>query len=198
MMTHAVGLHRPGHAARDCCADGRLTVDGLSDALEHRSGLLGVSGVSADLREVQAAADAGDRARGARPRRCSWRGRRLPSGLLPRPCRRLDAVVFTGGIGEHAGRVRAAIVERLAVLGVRAHRGVVRPVGDGVLGPVGPGPAVLRVEAREDLVMALEAVAILGCGRVPCVPPGVGTRSPHRGQVRRDTVLKPSKWPSQW
>ena len=54
---------------------------------------------------------------------------------------RLDAVVFTGGIGEHAGQLRAAVAARLGVLGVA-------PIGDqesgedGVLGPIDRGPAV--------------------------------------------------------
>jgi acetate kinase len=73
---------------------------------------------------------------------------------------RLDALVFTGGIGEHAAAVRAAIVERLGVLGVAPISAEGRG-DDGPLGP-GPGPVVLRVEAREDLVMALEAERALG------------------------------------
>jgi acetate kinase len=62
----------------------------------------------------------------------------------------VDALVFTGGIGENAVPVRERIVRRLAVLGVaaaEAERG-----GDAILTP-GP-PALLRVHAREDLVIA--------------------------------------------
>jgi acetate kinase len=63
--------------------------------------------------------------------------------------------VFTGGIGENAGPVRAAIVGRLGILGLtrieEAESG-----RDRVLAP-GP-PASLRVEAREELVMARAAV----------------------------------------
>jgi acetate kinase len=68
----------------------------------------------------------------------------------------LDALVFTAGIGEHAGPLRAAIVARLGVLGVA-------PIDDQesgedrVLGTADGTPAVLRIGAREDLVMAEEA-----------------------------------------
>jgi acetate kinase len=72
---------------------------------------------------------------------------------------RLDAIVFTGGIGEHAGSFRAGVARRLGSLGVP-------PVddtavgGDGVLvaGPI----AVLVVAAREDVVIARELRALTG------------------------------------
>ena len=76
---------------------------------------------------------------------------------------RLDAVVFTGGIGSGSGRVRASIVERLAVLGLPSV-GTDDVDRDAVLaGGEGPGatPAVLRVEAREDIVAARAAVGAI-------------------------------------
>jgi acetate kinase len=139
--------------------DGRLGVEELGDHLEHRSGLLGVSGVSADVREVEAASDAGA------PRAVlalAMFAARAASGIaaaataLPR----IDAVVFTGGIGEHAGRLRGAIVDQLSVLGVG-------PVtaeetgADRILSHWDDGPRVLRIEAREDLVCARQATELL-------------------------------------
>ncbi|CAN5627668.1 acetate kinase [soil metagenome] len=136
--------------------DGGLSAEALADALDHDSGLLGVSGVSGDVRSVGAAADQGDeRARLA----LSMFVRRAAEGIaaaassLPQ----LDALVFSGGIGENAGALRAQIVVRLGVLGPE-------PVGDEetgvdrVLSAPGARPAALRVEAREDLVIA-QAVA---------------------------------------
>lgn len=97
---------------------GRISVDALADILEHRSGLLGVSGRSADVRELEAAADAGDdRARLALEMFIDRAAAGIGGASVA--LRRLDALVFTGGIGEHAGRIRAATVERLAVFGFR-------------------------------------------------------------------------------
>ena len=158
MMGTRSGSIDPGILMR-LLGDGRLTVEELSDALEHRSGLLGVSGTSADVRQIVAAAAAGDaRAQLSLEMFASRTAAGIASAATAMP--RLDAVVFTGGIGEHAGQLRAAVAARLGVLGVA-------PIGDqdsgedGVLGPIdrGPavrGPAVLRVAAREDLVMAEE------------------------------------------
>ncbi len=83
--------------------------------------------------------------------------------MILRPCNaaavalpRLDALAFTGGIGEHAGAVRAAIVDRLAVLGV-APVPADAPPGDLVLGAPGHGPAVLRF--LRDMLRDSEAAA---------------------------------------
>jgi acetate kinase len=75
---------------------------------------------------------------------------------------RLDALVFTGGIGENAANVRAQIVSRLGVIGVGGVGD--QPVDeDAVLSVAGSSVAMLRVEAREDLVVA-DAVAELRRG----------------------------------
>ena len=78
------------------------------------------------------------------------------SSALPR----VDAVIFTGGIGEHSGPIRKRIVDRLAVLGVgEISDADVRE--DRILGKSDSGPVVLRVEAREDVVIAESARATL-------------------------------------
>jgi acetate kinase len=72
---------------------------------------------------------------------------------------RLDAIVFTGGIGENAAEMRCRIVARLGSIGVAPIPDLaVRE--DAVLSAAGASPAVLRVEAREDLIVA-RAAALL-------------------------------------
>ena len=140
---------------------GRLELADLADTLEHRSGLLGVSDRSADVRELETAADAGDeQARLA----LEVFVVRSAAGIAAAAAslRRLDAVAFTGGIGENAGSVRASIVDRLAVLGLRAinarESGEDRVIEDdaGSAAEASRRPRVLRIEAREDLVIARE------------------------------------------
>jgi acetate kinase len=135
-----------------------MSADELADVLDHQSGLLGISGVSGSMEEVAAAAAGGTR----RARlaidifvRRAAAGIAVAAASLPR----LDGLVFTGGIGEHAADVRAAITERLATLNVPPvpADGV---TDDAVLTPAGATVAVLRVAAREDVVMA-EAVAAI-------------------------------------
>ena len=139
--------------------DGRLGVEELADTLDHGSGLLAVSGSSADMRDLHQAADAGD-ARAALAIEMfvdrAAAGIAAAATALPR----LDALVFTGGIGEHAGAVRSAIVDRLRVLGFepldREEDGTDRILGRGA------GPAVVRVGAREDVVAARAAARLVG------------------------------------
>jgi acetate kinase len=94
---------------------GKMTVDGLTELLYHRSGLLGVSGVSADMRDLLGSREAG--AVEAVEYFCYRVAREL--GSLTAALGGLDAVVFTGGIGEHAAPVRARVAELAGWLGIR-------------------------------------------------------------------------------
>lgn len=145
-----------------------VPVEDVARDLEHHSGLIGVSGRTADMRELLELEAAGDSRAGLAVEmfiRRAAGGIAAAATALPA----FDALVFTGGIGENASPIRRRIGERLAVLGVTAQRGD-RGGGDGVLQP-GP-PAVLRIHAREDMVIA-EAAA----GAAVNQP----TRSPRRG-----------------
>jgi acetate kinase len=82
--------------------------------LYRESGLLGVSGVSSDMRTLLASDDS--RATFAVDLFCYRAGREI--GSLAAALGGLDALVFTGGIGEHAAPVRAAIVDGAAWLGL--------------------------------------------------------------------------------
>lgn len=136
--------------------DGRRTIDDIDDDLLHRSGLLGVGG-SADMRTLVARAAAGDAdARLA----IAMFVDRAAAGVAAAATRlaTLDAIVFTGGIGEGAAGVRSSIVRRLAVVGID-RIDARRRSGDQILSRPGATPAVLRIEAREDLVIARAVLA---------------------------------------
>jgi acetate kinase len=137
----------------------RLRPDQLADALDHRSGLLGVSGRSSDVRELLRAETEGDAdARLA----LELFVRRAAAGIaasataLPE----VDAIVFTGGIGANSGPIRARIVGRLAVLGVRQISFGNVELDARLSGP-GNQPAIVRVMAREDVVIARAAASVL-------------------------------------
>ena len=145
--------------------EGRVTVAELEDDLDHRSGLLGVSRRSADVRELLVAEAAGDQAVALALElfvRRAAAGIAAAATCMPA----IDGVVFTGGIGENSGQMRARISARLAVLRIPTisdadfHE-------DEVLTDAARTPAVLRIQAREDVVIA-EAVrsVLLGGARV--------------------------------
>jgi acetate kinase len=159
MMSTRSGSIDPG-ILLELLGDAEMTVADLRDALQHRSGLLGVSGSSGDMREVQAAADRGDA--GAKLAVAMF-VRRAAAGIaaaasaLPT----LDGLCFTGGIGEHATAVRAAICRRLATLGVPSALRDPDDAGDRLLSEPGDPVAVLRLAAREDLVIARDVARLL-------------------------------------
>jgi acetate kinase len=91
-----------------------LSAHELADLLGKQSGLLGVSGISSDMRSLEASSH--PHAREA----CDLFSYRVvrEAGSLIAAMGGLDVFVFTGGIGEHSLRQRAAICEGLAWLGI--------------------------------------------------------------------------------
>jgi len=131
----------------------------LATVLDHQSGLVGVSGRALGMRDLEkAAAEGNRRARLAIDMFVSRAAAGIAAAATTLP--RLDALVFTGGIGEHSGSVRSSIVRRLGPLGL----GVLPAAdvrNDAVISPPGSAVALLRVEAREDAVIARQAAELL-------------------------------------
>ncbi len=86
----------------------------IEDLLYRHSGLLGVSGISGDMRTLVASGDA--RARAAIDLFVLQVARQ--AGAMLAALGGIDGIVFTAGIGEHTPSVRAAVCERLAWLGI--------------------------------------------------------------------------------
>ena len=123
----------------------------LEDALANRSGLLGVSGVSADMREVLVAADAGNSNAWLAYDRFILSGRRAvgaAAGVLGG----VDALVFTGGIGEHNARARHDIAAAFDGLELDEHA----DAEEGLISSSRSSIRVAVVKAREDLVLLRE------------------------------------------
>ncbi len=135
--------------------------DDLADVLERQSGLVGLCGTS-DMREVHARAAAGDA--DAILAFEVWLHRAVALlGSCVFTLSGVDALVFTGGVGEHDAIVRAALAEATAWLGVAIADGA---GGGGDREITGPDARVRSfvVTAREDLQMAREAERLLAAG----------------------------------
>jgi len=143
-----------------------LPVQEVEDGLENGSGLLGLSGISADLRAVLAAADAGDERAGVayavylHRLRGSIAAMAAAMGVL-------HGVVFTGGVGENSARLRRDVCRGPNFLGVSVddeaneHRS-----GDRLVSPAGAMVSVVVVAAREDLEIAHQVREVLGAGHL--------------------------------
>jgi acetate kinase len=136
-------------------------------ALNTSSGLLGLSGLSNDMRDLLAAADKGDKnARLALEifvyRIVKYIG--AYHAILPD----LDAVVLTGGIGENSAPVRRMIVDGLGRLGAVADPVRNEATVGGKTGPItsdGSAPAVWVVPTNEELMIARDTCRIVAAGR---------------------------------
>jgi acetate kinase len=128
----------------------------VEQALDRESGLLGVSGISADMREVQAAADRGEGRAGLALEVYIHRLRGL-IGAMTAALGGLDVLVFTGGVGEHSPSVRSAACATLAYLGVELDEERNRQAApDAQISTPQSRVAVLVITAREDLEIARE------------------------------------------
>jgi acetate kinase len=125
----------------------------MAHALEYESGMLGLAG-TADMRTVVGAAAGGD------PHASLALDvylHRLRAGIAAMAAAMdgLDAVVWTGGVGEHSPEIRAAAAGGLGFLGVRVDEDRNRAAtGDGDLTAEGAAVHTLVVSAREDLEIA--------------------------------------------
>jgi acetate kinase len=135
-----------------------MSIDQLDDLLNRRSGLLGMTG-SSDMRDVLSAARRGDpRAELALETYCH----RLKSyvGAYYAHLGRVDAIVFTAGVGENVPEVREGTLSGLENLGIRLDLNKNRDRGHGIRAISTPDSdvAVLIIPTNEELEIARQTV----------------------------------------
>jgi acetate kinase len=128
----------------------------IDDVLNKQSGLLGVSGVSADMREILASAKGGDpRAKLA----FDIYIHRLQAGIgaMAAVLGGVDALVFSAGVGENSAEVRSATCSKLEFLGVKldATANSQLSADQDISAPDSPA-RILVIQAREDWAIAAE------------------------------------------
>jgi acetate kinase len=133
----------------------------LAEALEHRSGLLGLGG-SADMREILRGAAAGEEGPGLAIEVYIHRLRAAVAAMAA-ALGGIDVLVFTGGVGERSAEVRERAAAGLGFLGVAIDPRVnARATADGEISAAGAAVRTLLVRAREDLEMARQVRSLLG------------------------------------
>jgi acetate kinase len=140
-----------------------LDLDGVLEVLNSGSGLLGLSGLSNDMRTLTEAA-----AEGSAPARLAvdlfcYRAAKGVAGLVV-ALGGLDALVFSGGIGEHSNEVRSLVLGHLAFLGFAEDEAANADDGARTGGRISTGdrPVALVVPTDEELVIARDTVRLTG------------------------------------
>ena len=154
-----------------------LSASELARALEHRSGLLGLCG-TADMRELLARADADDR-QAQLALEVYLHSLRAGVAAMTAALGGLDALVFTGGVGERSPRVRALAAEGLGFLGIAIdaeRNSTADAVPDSEISMVGSAVQTLVLATREDLEIARQTRAALASSKT-----GSSRAHDHRG-----------------
>jgi acetate kinase len=160
MMATRSGAVDPGILLHLLRRHGRSASE-LEQALNHESGLLGVSGVSADMREVRAAAREGNtRARLAVD--VYTHRIRQAVGALAVTLGGIDALVFTAGVGENSAEVREASCAGLGCLGLELDAEAnASCVPDADVAEAASPARILVIATREDVTMLGEVTEVM-------------------------------------
>jgi acetate kinase len=133
----------------------RMSLAAVTELLYKKSGLLGMSGVSSDVRDLLASAES--RAAHALDVFVYRVGREL--GSLAAALGGLDALVFTAGIGEHAAPVRARVCRDAAWLGIELDEAANDRAGPCISAP-GSAATAWVIPTNEELMIARHTLRV--------------------------------------
>jgi len=134
----------------------------IEDWLNQRSGLVGLSGISSDMRELTAAYEKQPRARLAVDAFC-YRARKYLGAYLA-ALGGAEAVIFSGGIGENSSSVRAKICSEMEWCGLRLDSAANEAVRgkDEIISSAASSLKVAVIHTDEEMIIARETVRLIG------------------------------------
>ncbi len=137
-----------------------IGIEEMTNILNKKSGLLGISGVSSDMRDLTAAAEAGNERAILAHNMLTYRLKKY-IGAYAAAMGGVDAIVFTGGIGENDDKVRAAAVEGLEYMGVKldAEKNAVTR-DDGFIQAADSKVKLMVVKTNEELAIARDTLEL--------------------------------------
>ncbi|MCP1659237.1 acetate kinase [Neisseria perflava] len=141
-----------------------MSVNQVSDMLNKKSGLLGISELSNDCRTLEQAAAEGHEGAALALDVMTYRLAKYIASMAV-AAGGIDALVFTGGIGENSALVRGKTVAHLGFLGLHIDEQAnlaTRFGAEGIISPAGIEPAVLVVPTDEEAMIASDTAALAG------------------------------------
>ncbi len=137
------------------------TPDEMTEVLNKRSGWLGISGLSSDLREVIGAAEEGHAQARLALAAHAHRARKYV-GAYAAAMGGVDVLIFAGSIGEKAPQVREAICRDLSFMGLELDRGKnAQAEGEAILSTSTSRGQIVVVKVNEELVIARDTLAVV-------------------------------------
>ncbi|MHB2149592.1 acetate/propionate family kinase [Calditrichota bacterium LG25] len=138
-----------------------LTPNDATTLLNKHSGLIGVSGLSSDMREIEEEYETNARAKLAHDI-FTYRLKKY-IGAYAAAMGGVDAIVFTGGIGENSSLVRKNALSELEFLGIKIdhHKNEEKSKGERDISAADSGVKVLVIPTNEELVIAMDTMQIV-------------------------------------
>ena len=139
-----------------------LDADGISDLLNKKSGVLGISGISSDMREIDAAAESGDPKAVLALAMYNYRIKKYV-GAYAAAMGGVDIVVFTAGVGENQSSMRAEVSRNMEWMGIKLDEEknkTVRGV-EAVISAPDSKVTVVVIPTDEELMIASDTMALL-------------------------------------
>jgi len=187
-----------------------LAPQDIARALHRESGLIGLCGAN-DLRDIQSRADAGDPDAELALEVYAYRVRKY-IGAYAAAMGALDGIVFTGGVGENAARIRARICTGLGLFGIRLDPDLnarlrARPGQPVRIEAPGAPVALIVAESGEEVQIAREVSACLAPPGARAIPVAISGRHVHLDGAAVATLFgpgyaltpdKPLRQPGNW
>ena len=140
-----------------------LDSTGMSNLLNKKSGLLGISGVSSDMREVTASMEAGNERAALAKKMYAYRIKKY-IGAFAAAMGGVDVIIFTGGVGENRHEVREAVCENMEFLGIKLDKDVNAKImfgKDGIISTPDSKVKVVVLPTDEELMIANDTKALV-------------------------------------
>jgi acetate kinase len=137
----------------------------VNSMLNKHSGLLAVSGISGDVREVLSAASQGDANAALSLDMYEYRIRKYIGGYAA-AMDGVDVLLFTGGVGENAAYLRERVCAKLSYLGVKLdpELNAIRSGEDRIISTPDSRVKVMIIPTNEELMIARKTYSLLGAG----------------------------------
>ena len=139
-----------------------ISIDEMLDILNKKSGVLGVSGVSSDFRDLENAFADGNERAGLAVDLFNYGVKKL-IGAYAAAMGGVDAIIFTAGVGENSASQRMAIASGLEFMGVKMDEDANKVRGEErVISAVDSKVKVLLIPTNEELMIAMDTASLVG------------------------------------
>jgi acetate kinase len=137
------------------------SMEGVMDMLQKQSGLLGISGISSDFRDILDGYEKGNERATLAMEMFSYRLAKYIASYAV-PLERIDAIVFTGGIGENSHIVRAKVLELLTIFGYKVddEKNAAARLGEQGIITADGSPIAMVIPTNEEWVIAQDSVKL--------------------------------------